>query len=57
MSISLLAKTNKKATLKLVNHISSFLFEQEYGELVGQKELTASLKAVNKKLAESLRRN
>jgi hypothetical protein len=57
MSISLLAKTNKKATLKLVNHISSFLFEQECGELAGQKELTASLKAVNKKLAESLRRN
>jgi hypothetical protein len=55
MSIKLSAKTNKKATLKLVNHISSFLFEQEYEELVGQRELIASLKAINKKLMESLR--
>lgn len=57
MSIKLSAKTNKKETLKLVNHISSFLFEQEYGELAGQRELMTSLKDVNKKLAESLQKN
>lgn len=57
MSIKLSAKTNKKETLKLVNHISSFLFEQEYGELAGQRELMTSLKEVNKKLAEILQKN
>lgn len=33
MSITISSSTKAKATLKLVNHISSYLFEQEYGEL------------------------
>lgn len=54
MSINLSVKTNKKATLKLINHISSFLFEQEYGELAGQGELKNALKEINKKLMKVL---
>lgn len=54
MSINLSVKTNKKATLKLVNHISSFLLEQEYGELAGQGELKNALKEINKKLMKVL---
>ena len=54
MSINLSVKTNKKETLKLVNHISSFLFEQEYGELAGQGELKNALKEINKKLMKML---
>lgn len=33
MSITISSSTKAKATLKLANHISSYLFEQEYGEL------------------------
>lgn len=54
MSINLSVKTNKKETLKLVNHISSFLFEQEYGELAGQLEIKNALKDINKKLMKML---
>lgn len=35
MGITIKGKTNKKATLKLMNAISSYLFEQEYDELKG----------------------
>ena len=33
MGINLSAKTNKRESLKLLNSINSFLFEQQYGEL------------------------
>ena len=33
MGIQISVKTNKKASLKLLNNINSFIFEQEYGEL------------------------
>lgn len=33
MGITLQTKTKRKATLKLFNHINSFLFEQEYDEM------------------------
>lgn len=33
MGISISSKTKLKASLKLLNHINSFLFEQEYDEL------------------------
>lgn len=33
MGIRVTTKTNKKATLKMYNSLSSFLFEQECGEL------------------------
>jgi hypothetical protein len=31
--MSIICKTEAKASLKLLNHISSFLFEEEYREL------------------------
>ena len=31
--IKISSKTNAKETLKLANHLRSYLFEQEYGEL------------------------
>lgn len=31
--IKISTKTKAKETLKLLNHLSSYLFEQEYGEL------------------------
>lgn len=33
MGIKIQTKTTLKASLKLLNHINSFLFEQEYDEL------------------------
>ena len=33
MSIKLTVNTKAKATLKLYNQLTSYLFEQEYGEL------------------------
>lgn len=33
MGITINSKTNMKASLKLLNHINSFLFEQEFDEL------------------------
>ena len=33
MSIKCLSKTKAKATLKLYNKLTSYMFEEEYGEL------------------------
>ena len=33
MSIKCLSKTKAKATLKLYNQLTSYMFEEEYGEL------------------------
>ena len=41
MGIRISAKTNKSATLKLINHISSYLFEEECGEFRGQSKAKA----------------
>ena len=35
MGITIKTKTNKKATTKLLNAITSYLFEQEFDELRG----------------------
>ena len=35
MGITIKTKTNKKATAKLLNAITSYLFEQEFDELRG----------------------
>lgn len=43
--IKISCKTKKQETLKLANHLSSFLFEQEYGEL---KNCTSTQKKVLK---------
>lgn len=55
MSIKVSAKTNKKATLKLISHISSFLFEEEYGELNHNEKLKRMLREVNKELHENIK--
>ena len=39
MGIKVSSKTNKTASLKLMNEINSFLFEQQYGELKGTKPI------------------
>lgn len=54
MSVNLSVKTNKKATLKLINHISSFLFEQDCGELYRNEKLKQILRDTNKSLMENL---
>lgn len=43
MGIELKTKTKKKASLKLLNQINSFLFEQEYDELKGNSEVKKAL--------------
>lgn len=57
MSIKLSINTNKRATLKLINHISSFLFEQDCGELRYNEKLKQVLKNTNKELMESIKLN
>ena len=32
------SNSNKKATLKLLSHLCTYLFEEQYGELKGVKE-------------------
>ena len=56
MGIRYHSKTKNQATLKLMEQISSFLFEQEFGELNNQplakqklKEAIESLKEIVKK--------
>ena len=39
MGIKVSSKTNKTASLKLMNEINSFLFEQQYGELRNAPEI------------------
>lgn len=51
MGINLQVKTKMKASLKLLNHINSFLFEQECGEL---KSFTPSQKEKIKEAAKTL---
>lgn len=33
MGINLIVKTDLKSSLKLLNHINTFLFEEEFGDL------------------------
>lgn len=55
MSIKISTKTNKKATLKLISHISTFLFEEDCGELKYKDKLKRMLREVNKELQESIK--
>ena len=50
MGIRITGKSNKKATLKIISAISSYLFEQEYGELDGNIDLQEDLRDILKKL-------
>lgn len=50
MGIVYNTKTKNKASLKLFNHISSYLFEQEYDELKGKDKVKEALKNASKEL-------
>ena len=52
MSITISTNTKAKATLKLYNQLTSYMFEQEYGELkyANQSNIKA-LKAAQKALS------
>lgn len=56
MGIRVYSNTRKKATLKLFNALTSYLFEQEFGELesatIQQKE---TLKSAQKVLGELIK--
>jgi hypothetical protein len=56
MGIQITAVTTAKAALELYKQIASFMFEQEYGELEGEDEVKAALKAANKALADLMTR-
>ena len=57
MGINYSCKTKAKASLKLFNQISSFLFEQESDELKGQKKAQNALIEAKKALAEIINKN
>ena len=48
--ITYTCKTKAKASLKLFNHISSYLFEQEYDELRGNERAKSLLNEAKKVL-------
>ena len=50
MGIQVHCKSKKQATLKIISAISSYLFEQEYGELDGNIDLQEDLRDILKKL-------
>ena len=50
MCIRITGKSNKKATLKIISAISSYLFEQQYDELDGNIDLQEDLRDILKKL-------
>lgn len=57
MGINVSTKTKAKATLKLYNQISSYLFEQEYNELKSNPSVTHALQVAKGKLMEIVKKN
>ena len=57
MGINYSCKTKAKASLKLFNQVSSFLFEQEYDELKGNNKAKNALIEAKKALAEIINKN
>lgn len=57
MGINYSCKTKARASLKLFNQISSFLFEQEYDELKGNNKAKNALTEAKKALAEIINKN
>lgn len=49
-------KTKNKEGLKLLNHINSYLFEQECGELSGNAKAKTALKEASKALSELVKK-
>lgn len=56
MGINYSCNTKAKASLKLYNQISSFLFEQECEELRGNTKAKDALMLAKKELAEIIKR-
>ena len=54
MSIKLTVNTKAKATLKLYNQLTSYLFEQEYGDLRYNEKLKKQLQETAKELKKIL---
>lgn len=57
MGIDVKCKIKKKASLKLYNQISSFLFEQEYDELRNSPKVKLALIDAKQALAELIKNN
>lgn len=56
MGVRLSTKTKNKESLKLLNHINSYLFEQECGELFGNAKVKTALKEACKALSELIKK-
>lgn len=55
MGINISCKTKAKATLKLYNQISSYMFEQEYDEMKGNSRIKSVLDNAKNTLAEIIK--
>lgn len=55
MGINVSAKTKAKASLKLYNQISSYMFEQEYDEMRGNSRIKNVLDEARKALADIIK--
>ena len=55
MGINISSKTKAKASLKLYNQISSYMFEQELGEMKGNSRIKNVLDEAKKTLAEIIK--
>lgn len=55
MGINVSVKTKAKASLKLYNQISSYMFEQEYDEMKGNSRIKSVLDEAKKTLAEIIK--
>lgn len=53
--INLKTQTKNKASLKLYNQITSYLFEQEFGELKGNGSVKAALKQAILELSKMIK--
>ena len=56
MGINISANTKAKASLRLYNHIASYMFEQEYGEMQGNSRVKQVLDEAKKTLAEIIKK-
>ena len=55
MGIKVSSKTKAKASLKLYNQISSYMFDQEFDEMRGNSRIKGILDEAKKTLAEIMK--
>lgn len=55
MGINVSAKTKAKASLKLYNQISSYMFEQEYDEMRGNSRIKSVLDEAKRTLTDIIK--